>query len=118
MSTETLDKGSSLVRDIGEVPIALLECLLVQENLKIVLSVSPMKFDHEDIRVRVMDHVTFDEVLSLGVPNCVRILVQGNPGAGKSFVIRTISNINVCMFPDKQVTMKVAPICCSALIFW
>ena len=44
MSTETIDKGSSLGGDIGEVPTTLLECLLVQKNLKTVLNVAPMNY--------------------------------------------------------------------------
>ena len=49
MSTETIDKGSSLGGDIGEVPTTLLECLPVEENLKMVFTLAPIKLDHEDI---------------------------------------------------------------------
>ena len=69
-------------------------------------------------RIQSLDRLTFNEVLLLGVPNCICIFGQGNPGAGKSFVVHTISNINVCLFPNKQTTLKVAPTGCSASVIF
>ena len=65
-----------------------------------------------------LDSVTFDDVLSLGVPLCVRVYVQGNPDAGKSFFVHTVSKINILLFTQRQVMSKVAPTGCSAAIIF
>ena len=56
----------------------------------------------------------FEESPNLPAPPCLRVYVQGNPGTGKTFIIRTIRNMVRVLTQSMRCDKAVAPTGCAA----